>query len=167
MGTNIFDRALAEATSCLLEVELRFEQLGKEKERLQHLVESLQAVLAAAHTRTPTPVSADFSFVQDAVEHSPVSQVSPSVHGLTWKLAFRVLSKDGPMTVPQLYQALFKVITTPPSKDSIRIAMLRKPDLFRNEKGTFSVIEAKHNQNGRPEPHTGELEWKEATEAAS
>jgi hypothetical protein len=163
MDANIFERALAEATARLQEVDLRFEELGKEKERLQDLVGSLQAVLAATPTQAPTPISADFSPVR-AVEQNPVFQASPPVvHGATWKLAFHVLSKEGPMTVPQIYQAFFKWTKAPPSKDALRIAMLRKSNLFRNEGGTFSVIEGNH-QNGRPEPQTAELEWKEATE---
>jgi hypothetical protein len=167
VNTSVFYDALQEATTRLAEVTSRLNSLRSQEEHLQALVNYLQAVLAdtdelsASSDNRPAPVQQS---APTPVQQSVREWVRPG-EGKTWRLAFNVLSKFGPASVPKIHQRLMSTMENPPSRDSVRIAMLRKPETFNNDGGIFSIIEPQNSEESSS--RTGELQWKEATEVAS
>jgi hypothetical protein len=119
-----FRRALREAEEQLSAKDEMFRRLEAERNQLREIVVSLSAYLKIHSS-------------EGQVENRPLNQVpiiatnTPQKGARAWEQAQAVLDENKiPMTVPEIYDALqAKGITM--AKDAIRIAMLRKPVIFR------------------------------------
>lgn len=115
MEYKVLLTALAEAQEELVEVEFKFERLRIDRERLQAIVHSISAYLPDV-TVTSGPASG---------ETNP-----PEIQVPAWVSVKEVLEQNGqPMNVPAIFEVLQERKITQ-SRDNIRIAMLRKPDVF-------------------------------------
>jgi hypothetical protein len=75
--------------------------------------------------------SAELVLVEAGVEEERAESSSGNSAKPTWMLARDVLAKSkGALTVPEIYNILLNTEPFVPAQDAIRVAMLRKPDIF-------------------------------------
>lgn len=147
MDRTVMEAALAEARSSLAEYSAKAAKIKAKVDALQSVVSGLEMLLGARPNLDTASPNATASG-----NGKPDS---------TWKLAHKVLSQSGPMTVPEIYVAMEVSGITPPAKDAIRIAMMRKPDIFINDNGKYRLVPAIEELLGGVEKEL------EAAEAAS
>lgn len=119
MELDVMREALKKAEAGLAEAEEQFIALQSHKGRLQDVVSSLRTLLDAEGNESNI-----VSYIGNH-EHRRPLHANP-----TWSKAGRALKEIGkPATVPEIHEQLART-GTPPSADALRIAMLRKPELF-------------------------------------
>ena len=129
MDKAIMESALAEAKSSLAEYSTKAAKIKIKMDALQNVVSGLEALLGSRPSLdSGTPSAAALNTVG-----------KPEA---TWKIAQEVLARSGPMTVPEIFTAIEATIGTSPAKDAIRIAMMRKPEVFVNENGKYRLVPA-------------------------
>lgn len=136
MAHIIFEQAHREAQQKLDDVEERIANLHREKEALQGLVVSLGDYLSVADV---TLLSGEMDLDEQAsARRGTLTQPA-------WSLARDILaSKGSPMTVPEIHKIMSNLgFTSKP--DAIRIAMIRKPDIFNNHgNGAYGLVTQRH-----------------------
>jgi hypothetical protein len=143
MKYSAFERALEEAAAGLRETEAEFERLKIKKEQLEALVENLRAILpldAASVEDVPKAEKA-----APALENGNGDARSKS----TWMLARDVLAKSrGALTVPEIYQIVSTAYPRSPAQDAIRIAMMRKPEIFVKRGTRYALTKSQFELGG-------------------
>lgn len=130
MKFSAFDQAISEATAGLNEIEAEFKKLRVKKAQLETLVRSLLAVLPMESGQQSDAARAAQLLLTESSD-APEVAAEPKA---TWTLARDVLAKSqGALTVPEIHKIMLasgKGEEEVPAQDAIRIAMLRKPDIF-------------------------------------
>ena len=131
MPTSALYLARAEAHEKLEEVTRHVNELEAERDKLQAIVASLDAYLPNAVDEVGTDVlpRADCVTIRDRTQPA-------------WMSARDVLAVNGPyrMTVPRIHESLTKQGLLV-AKDALRIAMLRRTDIFDNDgNGNYGLV---------------------------
>jgi hypothetical protein len=117
----VFRQALIEARTRLRGVEVDFAALAAERDRLRAIVESLEAFSASGEQRALTSG-------QSELEDETKGDIPLWVH------AHGVLSRHGTALTPgQIAEILQVSGVEVPNPNSLRVAMFRKPDVFRSD----------------------------------
>jgi hypothetical protein len=137
MELNTLHQALLEAQAGLKAIDVDFELLRSQKERLERLIGSLREVLESS---TPLGSGALALATQPAPAGTAVFGLSSKEIPL-WEAALGILSAFGkPMTVPEIALSLEKATNSGISPESVRVAMFRKPQYFaRLSHGTYGL----------------------------
>jgi hypothetical protein len=151
MDKELMDKALLDAKSSLAEVSAKMSRLKAKMDALQNVVSGIEALLGTRPTLELTPQEQSSSTGRNGLRTES-----------TWKLAQNALAASGiPMTVPEIFAAIEQKGLTPPAKDAIRIAMMRKPEIFLNANGKYRLVPEMEELLG------GIVKEQEATEVAS
>jgi hypothetical protein len=125
-------RALLDAEKRLEETEQVFLQLEAERGRLREVILSLSTYLRSHGVEIDV----------EPMQGSYATTTATNVKGMkAWELALSVLEEQKqPMPVPDIYESLLaKGVNM--AKDAIRVAMLRKPQIFRQAgNGTYALL---------------------------
>src|ERR1700722_15798074 len=122
MALEVFERALDQARAQLREIEDRFRELGEERERLRDVIESLCELIGK---------NAQTDALEEKEREEPDGSDDPRNIVAAWNYARGALVRFGrPMSVPQIASILgHEGIHV--SRDSLRVAMSRKDDVFQ------------------------------------
>jgi hypothetical protein len=124
MAHIAYEEAFREAQRELQEIEQQLKHLQQRKETLQSLVGPLSAYLNVAGRTRPL-------LELHEAEHRSIT--SDSVPPPAWVIARDVLKNHGrPMAVPEIFRVM-SAMGTNSRPDAVRIAMLRKPEIFFNQ----------------------------------
>lgn len=118
MAHLVFEQSKREATDRISEIDGKLEELVSEREALLSVVASLESYLDIVQ-----PTSDMSLFNSD-------DHVTTLLDQPTWQIARDVLAKRGvPTTVPEIFM-LTSALGVRSKPDAIRVAMLRKPEVF-------------------------------------
>jgi hypothetical protein len=136
MKLRTLDEMLADATKVRRDIELQIEKMQAQREQLSLIIEQMMRLIALSNGERESDTVSGESGPSIAETARNAEPRLPS-----WLIARKLLQKAGePLTVPQLHFLMKLEYGVSPSRDALRIAMLRKPEIFCNEGGRFDLV---------------------------